>query len=292
MKRLYCIFCFVMLGLTASAQEDLLELLDGGETEKQLVSATFKGTRLINGHSIETVAGKELVFLIGHRFGRLNEGFYTLFGLDRASIRLGLEYGINDRLTLGFGRGTYEKSYDGFVKYRLLRQDNKNMPVSITYLGTTAINTLKWPQPNRENKAISRLSYVHQILIARKFNSDFSLQLMPSFVHKNLVQRADESNDIYSLGFGARYKLNKRVSLNAEYYLNLNQNLPNYNGIKPSNALALGFDIETGGHVFQLHVTNAQSMIEKGFISETVGNPFQGDLYFGFNISRTFSFAD
>lgn len=283
-----------LLSYSASFSQEtdsLLLLLDEvSPPKKEYVTATFKGVRLINGHTIEMPAKGEMIFLISHRFGNINDGAYTLFGLDQASIRMGLEYSPLDRLCIGIGRSVYQKTVDGFLKFMLFKQAEDGSPVSVNTLSTMGINGLKWAEPQRTNYFSSRLSYVHQILIARKFNRNLSLQIMPTLIHKNLVEKSFEKNDIFSIGIGGRYKLTKRFSVNAEYYTLLAQNtIPNVNGLAPVPCVAVGVDIETGGHVFQLHFTNAQAMIEKGFITESTGSFFKGNIYFGFNISRNFN---
>src|SRR5690606_25211589 len=217
----------------------------------------------------------------------LSGGFYELFGLDNATIRLGFDYGITDRLTIGVGRSSLEKSYDGYIKFKLLRQSKgkKNMPVTLALLATSSIQTLKWAEPDRENLFTSRLYYTFQMILGRKFSERFSLQVSPTVVHRNLVATRAEKNDVYGIGAGGRIKLTKRLALNAEYtYVLPDQIAPQYN-----NGLSLGFDIETGGHVFQLHFTNSTGMIEKAFFAENTGSWSNGDIHFGFNISRVFT---
>jgi hypothetical protein len=272
--------------VNAQQEQDLLSLL-GREETTEYAAASFKTNRIINLHSIENTAYGVLDVKISHRFGFLNTGVYELFGLDQATIRLGLDYGISDRVTIGVGRSSYEKTFDGFLKYKLLRQSTglKKMPVTVGVLGTAAIHTLKWTDPDRENLFSSRLAYVGQLLIGRKFSEKFSLQLSPTIVHRNLVATAAEKNDVIAIGVGGRYKIHKRFSLNAEYiYVLPDQLLPGQ-----KNSLSIGFDIETGGHVFQLHFTNSTSMIEKGFVTETVGDWGEGGIHFGFNLSRVFT---
>ncbi len=272
----------------AYAQDDLLQLLDdnGPDQGPQYATATFKGSRLVNGHSVEMRKAGVLEFLISHRFGRLNSGASELFGLDNANIRFALEYGFNERFNVGIGRSSFEKTFDGFVKYKFLRQTagSNKTPISLVYFASIAINSLENTDPNVTVDFSSRLYYTHQVLIARKFSPAFSMQLMPTLVHRNEVEENDE-NDIYAIGVGGRYKLTNRLAINAEYYYRANQvdTDPNF------NVIALGVDIETGGHVFQLHVTNGQAMVEKGFITETTGDFFSGDIHFGFNISRVFN---
>ncbi|MEO0333448.1 MAG: DUF5777 family beta-barrel protein, partial [Bacteroidota bacterium] len=171
-----------------------------------------------------------------------------------------------------------------YVKFRLLQQQSgiKNIPVSVVGFSSIAINTLR--NNEQDISFSSRLDYTYQLLIARKFSNRLSLQLTPTLVHRNLVEKRENPNDLFALGLGGRYKFNQRVSLNAEYFLRTNAETESlYN-----DAFAVGIDIETGGHVFQLHLTNAQSMIEEGFITETTGDFFSGDIHFGFNISRVF----
>ena len=270
----------------AQQEQDLLSLL-GREETTEYAAASFKTNRVINLHSIENTAYGVLDVKISHRFGFLNGGPYELFGLDQATIRIGLDYGISDRFTIGVGRSSYEKTYDGFLKYKLLRQSTglKNMPITVALLGSASIQTLKWTDPTRDNLFSSRLCYVSQLIIGRKFSSNFSLQLSPTYVHRNLVKTAEEKNDVLAIGLGGRLKLHKRFSLNMEYiYVLPDQIDPVYR-----NSLSLGFDIETGGHVFQLHFTNSTSMIEKGFIAETTGDWGDGGIHFGFNLSRVFT---
>jgi len=262
-----------------------------GDT-KDFTFATFKAPRLINGHTVEAPAKKNLLFIISHRFGQVNDGFYDLFGLDQASIRIGLDYGITDRLSVGMGRSTYQKNYDGFVKYKFLRQaKGKNAsPVTLDYLGSINVNSLRWLDPQGENYFSSRLSFVNKLLIARKFNKRISLQIMPTHVHKNLVPEADDSNDIFAIGAGGRVKFNDWVSLVGESYFLLNDatSMPNINNVAPRHSLSAGLEVETGGHVFQFQFTNSTAMFETAFITETTGDWLNGGFHFGFNITRTF----
>jgi opacity protein-like surface antigen len=285
-NRLLFVLLLGIFWMPATAQENLMDLFGEEEPTTDYAYATFKSTRVVYGHSVENPAERNLIFLIQHNFGQLNSGIYELFGLDQATIRLGLEYGINDHIMVGVGRSSWEKTYDGFVKVKLLRQSSgaRNMPVSVSYLGSTVINTLRWADPDRDNFFSSRVAYVNQLLIARKFSDAFSLQVSPTVIHKNLVPTRADKNTSLAVGVGGRYKLNARVSVNAEYfYFPASQT-----SLKHTDALSLGFDIETGGHVFQLHISNANAMFERAFISETSGKWSKGDLYFGFNISRNF----
>ncbi len=279
-----------VFSLPAFSQDDLMKMLEE-ETEKDkkpdYTTATFKTTRLINGHSVENVAAGVLDFRISHRFGYVSGGAYELWGLDEASMRIGLDYGLSKRWMIGIGRSTYQKQYDGFTKYKILRQSSGSgsMPITLSAIGTMMYKSLKFDDPDRENYYTSNMYYSGQLLIARKFNESLSLQLMPTIVHYNLVEGADDPNDLLSVGIGGRMKLNKRVSLNLEYYYQL----PDFKFEGTQNSLSIGFDIETGGHVFQLYCTNSTGMTERTYIHETTGNFFEGDIRLGFTISRVFT---
>jgi predicted porin len=251
-----------------------------------VVDATFKSTRLINGHTVETPGEGTLVFLFSHNFGTINQGFSTLFGFDNASVRIALEYGLSDRLEVGLGRSSLDRTVDGFVKYRALRQSTglHAMPVSVTLFGSAAVVTQSYTD-NFDRTLGLRTAYTYQALIARKFSPELSLQLMPTFIHRNLVQRAGENNDVVALGAGGRYKLTKRFSVNAEYHYLLSR----FTADHQANSAGVGVDIETGGHIFQLHVSNSPGMIEKQFIAETDKTFFSGNLYYGFIVSRNFT---
>ena len=285
MKKIFLTAFLILASLQLSSQ-DLLDVLElEAPVTENIVSATFKGTRIVNGHSIENRKNKELEFIISHRFGRVNTGFEELFGLDQANIRFALEYGLTDDLTAGLGRSSFEKTYDGYLKYSLLKQKTgaNAFPFAVSLFGSIAAKSQKAIAGNERTFAES-LFYVGQVLIAKKVNSSSSIQVTPTYVHRNLATIAADPHDIFALGFGTRVKLSKRVSLNAEYY----QQFQNLTSINARNSLAFGVDIETGGHVFQIILSNAITMVEKSFITETTGNFFGGDIHLGFNLSRTF----
>ncbi len=251
---------------------------------------TFDDTRIVNGHSVETKREGVMTFIISHRFGTLNTGAYEVWGLDNATMRMGLDYGITNNLMVGIGRSTFEKTADGHLKYRLLSQSTgeKTMPVTITLLGTTALTTLK-RFDGIELSIGQKMSYTSQVLIARKFGPKLSAQIMPTYLHRNLVDD-DEQNDIMSLGFAGQYQFLKNWSLSVEYYATSTADLPDGSQVNPefNQSLAVGFQIDTKGHIFQLHFGNSRGMIEKFFIAETQGKWGKGDIHFGFNITRDF----
>lgn len=279
-------FCFFLIPGICLSQEDLLKELQQSEVKgKEYISSTFKGSRLINGQTIETRHKGELEFIFAHRFGPMNGGLYELYGLDQAYVRIGLEYGLTDGLGVGIGRNSVDKTVDGFLRYKVLRQSQAGMPISLTAFGIMAVKT----SPKDEDAGYDitfkdRTSYTAQLLIARKFTPALSLQLMPSFVHKNTVDQSIEDNDQIALGVGGRIKVSRSVALTTEYYyrFNVHDNNPYYNSI------GFGVDIETGGHVFQIVITNSRGLTERAFITETTGEFFDGDIHLGFNVTRIF----
>jgi len=258
------------------------------EDEETIVYETmiFKDVRLINGYTSELVGKDALVFTISHRFGKVNTGFYELFGLDNSTIRFGFQYGLTSRIDLGFGRSSYEKLFDGFVKVKLLKQSTgaRKMPFTVTLLEGMALKTLKWPDNGIEYPFTARLFYVHEIFISRKFNEKLTLQMVPVVVHRNLVSKRTDQNIVPAVGFGGMYKLTEKFTLIGEYYyLFSGQTADDY-----ENALSVGLEIETSGHVFQLDLSNSPGMTEKQFIPETAGKWLEGDIHFGFNVVRYF----
>ena len=297
MKILQTAILFLLV-FKLTAQDDLMDQLDK-EVKPTIdyTNATFKGTRLINGQTNETIAAKHLNFWIQHRFGRVNSGFNGFWGLDESRVRIGFDYGITDNLMIGIGRSSFQKTSDYFVKYKLFRQSKgaRIMPVTATLLAGGAINAMPTGYSTELgttmnfNNNIERQSYFGQLILARKFNESVSFQLMPTFLHNNKTESADVKNDIFAVGIGGRVKVSKRISVNGEYYAQVRS----YDGNSAypyKNSLSLGVDIETGGHVFQLHLTNSRGMIEKQYIAGTTGLWQKGDIHYGFNVSRVFSF--
>lgn len=272
-----------MVSIPSFGQDDLLDLLNDEEPEVNYVSAAFKGTHIINGHSSKTKSTGELDFLIYHRFGPVSSGIQEFFGLDQANMKLGFEYGITDFFNIGIGRSTYEKTYDGFVKWKFLRQKSglENSPVTMVWLSTIAIPTVEIV---KDLTTFERMGFAHQLMVSRKIGPKLTLQVMPGVVHLNTVPEINDDNDIIYVGGAYRYKLNQSFALTGEYYYRINP----ISSVETFDVVGFGVDIETGGHVFQLHVTNSRPTYEKGFITDTTDNFWDGDIRFGFNISRTF----
>ncbi len=272
------------------AQTSLLDQLGKDEEEIEYVKYSFKTNRIINLHSLENTAKGVMDVKISHRFGTVDDGFYDLFGMDQATQRIGVDYGLTDNLTIGVNRNSVKKAYDGFAKYRFLRQSTgkKNMPITAAVHAGIALETQRFDDPTRVNYFSSRLYYVGQLLVGRKFNDIFTLELAPTIVHRNLVKTQAEKNDVYAMGVGGRIRLSRRVTFNGEYiYVLPNQLAPEF-----KNSLSIGFDVETGGHVFQFHFTNSTSMSEYGFITQTEKDWGKEAIRFGFNVSRVFTLYD
>ncbi|MBV4357223.1 DUF5777 family beta-barrel protein [Pinibacter aurantiacus] len=291
LKKFFCsLIIIITIGELHAQDSSLLKSLnDSMQASSGVIytTGTFKALHVINMQTVEAPGAGVLDFVIQHRFGQLNSGAYNLWGLDNATLRLGLDYGISSRLAIGIGRSSYEKMFDGYVKYKLLRQSTGavNMPVSVSLLGSINHFTQHYDDKPYLD-ATYRTAYTAQLLIARKFNRNISFQLVPTFLHYNIVPTADDKNNQFAISAGGRVKFTKRMAITAEY----NYLLPNQvNSMDVYNSFSLGWDIETGGHVFQLVFTNSQGMVETQYIGRTLGKWGDGAIYFGFNISRSFN---
>lgn len=287
---------FSAIAQTDTTSDELDKLLaepSGSTHASRYVTATFKGTRVINGHSVENVGKGVLDFRVLHRFGTLNSGTENFFGLDNAITKLSFDYGVSNRLMIGIGRSTYQKEFDGFLKFKLTKQkEHKAMSFSLDYVGAAYIQSLHASSFHLDTGQTyyfsNRVCYMNQFLIAHKFSSAFSLQLMPTHIHYNLVDNTKDPNDVFSLGFAGRLKFSNRMAFTWEYFYTFNP-LSEANGLPVHNALGVGIDIETGGHVFQLVFTNSTSLSERSVVGQTTGDWGNGDIHFGFNISRVFT---
>ena len=276
----------LLMSFRAAAQDtDLLKGVEDSTPKKEKVYNAFKSSRVIMSHSMEMLQAGVLDFRILHRFANVNQGVGEFFGLDHATIRLGLDYAFTNNLTIGIGRGSYRKEVDGFLKLRPIQQSTGPGAAPVSVLGVVGATILTGQQTTPEPQYFSsRLAYYGQLVIGRKFNERLTLQVSPTVLHRNYVDTKADPNDLFATGFGGRMKLSRRVSLNVDYYYVFNQN----KALHVYNPLSVGFDIETGGHVFQLHFTNAVGMNERVFLTETTNSWGRGDIQFGFNISRAF----
>jgi len=286
------------------AQDDLMDMLektDTSEVIEEKTSATFKTTRLINAQTVETIKARTLIFNILHRFGNISGGGHSLFGFDNASnIRFAFNYALTDKWLIGIGRSKVNEHIDGSMKYKILGQTTNNrIPLSIAWFSNMAFTPKISPQnpdgSNRWTKAAHRLSYTHQLLIARKISSRISVEILPTLVHRNYVNSltnaangAKETNDLFALGIAGRVKVTKRLSLVADYFYTFSEFRESNDEFPYSAPLGIGIEIETGGHVFHLNFSNSSGVIENQFIPSTSDSWNDGNIKMGFNISRVF----
>ncbi|MEG0926448.1 DUF5777 family beta-barrel protein [Chryseobacterium sp.] len=275
------LFLSVFSSVFAFAQEDLLKDIDTIKTHTESSQPAFKALQIVTGQSTKLAAKKEWYMVVAHRFGDVSTGFKNFFGLDNASTKLGVIYGVTDAVSVSLSRETNMKTFEGGVKYRLVKQ-NENFPVDILGYHVMGANTDLDKDAYPHLRFSDRLSYLTQALISRRFSDKFSLQLTPSYVHKNLYEPTIEDKNQFLAGIGGRYKISKRVSVNAEYFVNFD----NHSFYK--NPLSLGVDIETGGHIFQLLFTNSQLNSDIGYLTNASGNWGKGHIFFGFNLYRVF----
>lgn len=282
----FFLILFLLFSLPSLAQEedDLLNELDSEVEVDQKVTSAFKGLKIVNLESTKLAAKKDLYFVISHRFGSVSGGAKEFFGFDQSTIRFSLIYGLTDWLTVGGARSSFQKTYDVNLKYRFIQQKKEGFPVTIAGFSAVSVNTQLSREDIPDLEYINRLTYLSEILISSKISKSLSLELAPIFIHENYVANDLQSNSQYALGGGGRMKLSKRLSFNIDYVYHFNRAQTE----AFRNPLSIGFDIETGGHVFQVHFTNAQPMYDAGFITNATGDWTEGDFFFGFNLLRVF----
>jgi len=272
----------IIIGISTTlyAQDDLLDLIDDGFENTYPVNATFKAKRIVNSQSIEMPKPRILDFMILHRFGSMSNGAYDLFGMDEAVIRFDLKYGLSDRISFGIGRSSLNKTFDIFTKVKIMGQKTgyRSFPITLVFFSKMEIETII-----KDMSMNDRITYDFQFLLAKKFNRSLSLQLMPTLIHRNLVETNSDSHDLISIGVGGRMKMTKRTSINFDTFFPVGQRSEAYR-----QGWGIGYDIETGGHVFQLMLTNARGSFESEYIENASGTLKDLDLYLGFNIARVF----
>lgn len=272
----------------ANAQdEDLMGQLDSNQPkEKQVSMAAFKGLQVCNMQSTKLPVKGEFYFLVSHRFGDLTNGINNFFGLDAAYTKLGGIYGVTNWLSLGLSRQTHGKIYELAAKYKMANQEDNGFPVTIVGYNTMDITSDKLELIYPDIKFTNRLAYSTQLLVSRKFNNNFSAQLVPIYIHKNLYDGVLDQKNLFLIGTGARYKISKRLSLNFDYAARVN--LPEGFNSPYHNPMSLGLDIETGGHVFQMVLSNSQAMNDVSYFSSATGITGGNGIFFGFNMYRVF----
>ncbi len=289
-------FLIFLLPVSIFSQDDLLNNLESEAVIDKTVTATFKGLKVVNFESTKLADKNDFYFVVAHRFGSVKNGFKDFFGLDNAVTQLKFIYGFTNWLNVGVARSSFQQKYGAHLKYRLIPQEREGFPITIVGYNLVTINTSLEKDQYAKLEFEDRLTYTSQLLLSKKFGESFSLLLAPTYIHENLATRSrevlangstinyDEEANQFALGLGGRYKISNRVSINADYGLHLNRN--DHSSFR--NPLSVGVDIETGGHVFQMHFTNAQAMFEEGFIVQGQGDWSDGNFFFGFNISRVF----
>ena len=272
----------LMLPFTLIAQEDLLKDIDTASSSKTKVESAFKALKIVNIESTKLAAKGDFYFIVAHRFGSIKDGFEGAYGLDNAVTQLKFVYGVSDWFTISAARS--ELAYDFSGKFLIKSQEDNGFPIAIAAFSSLAFNnTLKesnYPKMEFEN----RLIYVSQLLISRKFNSKLSLEVAPTFFHENFVIDDNQENSQFAIGMGGRYKIAKRWSINVDYAAHLNRS----DSSPFKNPLSVGVDLDTGGHVFQMHFSSSQGIHEAGFLGNTTGDWTKGDIFFGFNLLRVF----
>lgn len=278
---------------------DLLDELSMFSSEEIVFTPpAFKTLQIGNLQSTKLAAKNDLYLNVSHRFGSLSTGIREFYGLDQANTRIQLLYGISDNVQVSLSRDSFEKTYSSALKLRLLRQSNK-MPVAIVAYFTTDINTLVTKSSYPGLLLYDRFAYTSQFLVSRRMSEKLTIELAPIYVRQNLIDLNYAQTTIpatrpmsflkapwsqYLVAIGGRYKLSKRVSLNMDYAYNVSKS----NTSLYKNPLAIGFDIETGGHVFQLLFTNSRASNNAGYLTETLGDWTKGEISFGFNVVRVF----
>jgi hypothetical protein len=276
---LFCVFPFFMV-----AQDDLLKEIDTVSDQNESEVAAFKSLKIVNLESTKLAAKGDIYFVVAHRFGYFDKGFQDFFGLDEANTRLQFVYGLTNGVTIHASRSGFQKAYEFATKYRIFGQKKQGFPFEIVGFNSIAINTELEKTTLPKLEFSDRLAYVNQILISRKFNDNLSLEIAPTHFHQNYVANNFQDNSQFALGLGGRYKFTKRWSFNVDYAAHLNR----ASNSDFKNPLSIGFDLETGGHVFQMHFTNSQAMHESGYLGNTSGSWNDGKIAFGFNLIRVF----
>ena len=287
MKPYFSIVIFLFLSISICAQDDLLDELDAlTEEEKKYELPAFKAMKIGNLQSTKIAEKGDLYLYVSHRFGTLQNGIKTFFGLDQANTKIQLVKGLWEGIQLSIGRESLGETYSTSIKARLAKQSETNA-FNYVFYGTANINTQIGEDRLPNIEFGDRMSYATQLLISRRFSDDFSFLVAPSYVRQNLQDlniTGGRTHNQFVMGLGGRYKLSQRMSINMDYAYNFNRDR---NSLF-NDPLTIGVDIETGGHVFQLLFSNAQSTNEPGFLSNAEGNWGDGDIFFGFNIVRVF----
>ncbi|SHH38758.1 DUF5777 family beta-barrel protein [Wenyingzhuangia marina] len=286
MNKYFFLVFLLLCNVSIFSQSNLLDMIDDDTDEASTeVSSTFKSYKLVNFETPKLVPKNHLNFIVAHRFGSVKNGIEDLFGLDIASTRLQFVYGLSDKINLSFSRSKFRRTYDFGAKYHIINQKKNGFPFTIAGHHLLGIDTSLDENLLPGIRFANRLRSTHQLIMASKINDKLSVEFVPTILHDGLVELEEQDNLQYALGFGGRYLFTKRMGIVVDYGLHLNRA-----STSPyKNVFSIGYEIETGGHVFQLHFSNAQGMYENAFITQAAGDWSKRDFFFGFNINRIFN---
>lgn len=279
MKKI--VLFFFLIPTIIIAQEDLLAGMDS-VPKNQPVESAFKALKIVNLESTKLAAKGDLYLVVAHRFSSIKDGAEGFWGLDNAVTQIKFLYGVTKWLTISGARS--EQAFDFSAKYRFQEQMKDGFPVTIVGFNSLGFNNQMKESIYPKMTFSDRIIYVSQVLVSRKMSKKLSLQLSPTYFHENFVVNDLQDNAQYALGLGGRYKLTNRLSVNVDYAAHFNRtSTSTFN-----DPLSIGVDLETGGHVFQMHFSNSQGIHEAGFLGNTTGDWGTGDIFFGFNLLRVF----
>ena len=284
----------ILIPICAFAQNDLLSEIDTIKADTKVESA-FKSLKIVNLESTKLAGRGDFYLVVAHRFDYVNQGFDDFFGIDNANTQIKFLWGVKDWLTAHVARSGFEETVDLAIKYRITSQEKEGFPFTIVGFNSLAINAEMKKENFPKLEFENRLTYVTQLLISRKLTDKLSLEIAPSYFHENTLKDVlnendtvilpnPQSNDQFAIGLGGRYKFAKRWSFNMDYAAHLNRASQSIY----KNPLSVGVDLETGGHVFQMHFTNSRAMHEAGYLGKTSGSWSKGEIAFGFNLVRVF----
>ena len=284
MKKNKILLSLLLIYSFSFSQENLLKELESQNEYKTTNNfSAFKAIKIVNNQSTKQASEKELYLYVSHRFGSIDEGINTLFGLDIANTKIELLYGLTNNLQIGFSRESFKKTYSLNAKYNITTQSS-NLPINsslyISYNYNSLLDQDIYPTLSNSDRNL----FFGQLLLSKNFSDKISLQLSPTYAKRGFNETIFEQENNIILGLASSYRITNRLAFNIEYSANLDR--PE---ISPFNdVLSFGIDIETGGHVFQLLFSNTQTIDNVSVMTDAEGSWKDGKIYFGFNILRVF----
>ncbi len=284
MKKNKILLSLLLIYSFSFSQENLLKELESQNEYKTTNNfSAFKAIKIVNNQSTKQASEKELYLYVSHRFGSIDEGINTLFGLDIANTKIELLYGLTNNLQIGFSRESFKKTYSLNAKYNITTQSSKlpiNSSLYISYNYNSLLDQDIYPTLSNSDRNL----FFSQLLLSKNFSDKISLQLSPTYAKRGFNETIFEQENNIILGLASSYRITNRLAFNIEYSANLDR--PE---ISPFNdVLSFGIDIETGGHVFQLLFSNTQTIDNVSVMTDAEGSWKDGKIYFGFNILRVF----